>query len=604
MTELEVRLSADIKRLTSELAKAEKELKGFGRNAEREGKKVERSFQKTGKGAKNVTPTLLEFNRVIQDAPFGIQGVANNLTQLTQNFGDLRKSAGGTRSALSSLVAGFAGPAGILFAVSAVTSLLVTYGDKLKFATSLTSELSDATKEFVGSALSEISTLESLVKIAGNVNLSYKVRQGAIDKLNEKYPEFLGNLTQETINSNETATAVERLTKSLIQQAKIRGVQATIEKRVSDRSGKLTLALVERQEAARRVEAEIANLSKTYKDFFKVEGGIPLGEQTTQAVQQLEKNLGGLRGPIGSRLNELIGEFVKADKGVKEVEGDIQNSLTSLQSILNNFTIGGLNLDPDEVKEVVVTAAKNIEQAAKSVTPTPIYTDAELATIFGISEEAGVKLNSAAAKISEGVNKTLQGAATPVKAYFSEVEAQLDQFALRAEQTIKGSIGQAFSTLGQVIGEGLINGANVFSSIGQGIIAGFGQFLSSMGQLLIEYGTMAVLKGKLDLAIAAGGPLAIGAGLAAIAAGVALSAIGAAFSSAAGGGFSGAGSGAVSGQGSTDTGGRISNGGNNFGATGSSGGTVVFEISGQKLVGVLNRTLQGNSRLGGNLALG
>lgn len=102
---------------------------------------ISKSMGQVGKSTANATPTVIEFSRVIQDAPYGIQGVANNIQQLTTNFGYLRKSAGGTVPALKALAASFAGPAGIIFAVSTITSLLVTYGDELFKSANKTEEL-------------------------------------------------------------------------------------------------------------------------------------------------------------------------------------------------------------------------------------------------------------------------------------------------------------------------------------------------------------------------------------------------------------------------------------------------------------------------------
>jgi len=173
----------------------------------------------------------------------------------------------------------------------------------------------------------------------------------------------------------------------------------------------------------------------------------------------------------------------------------------------------------------------------------------------------------------------------------------LENFNKDASSIINDSIASTFSQLGQAIGSAFTTGGNVLEAVGKTL-------LSSLGAILVDLGKLAIKTGV--------GILAVKTALktlnpyVAIAAGVGLVAIGSAFSAGAnkiGGsiGSNGGGGSGVSTRGGSNSSFSSSSGG--F-SSGGFGGNVVFEISGQKLIGVLNNTLNGNKRLGGAVGLG
>ena len=96
------------------------------------------------------TSAALELSRVIQDAPFGMRGMANNLSQLSASLAFASKQAGGFSMALKGMFAALKGPLGILVAIEAVMAAFQIFSARAKDATEDVEDLSAATNDLVG----------------------------------------------------------------------------------------------------------------------------------------------------------------------------------------------------------------------------------------------------------------------------------------------------------------------------------------------------------------------------------------------------------------------------------------------------------------------
>ena len=171
----------------------------------------------------------------------------------------------------------------------------------------------------------------------------------------------------------------------------------------------------------------------------------------------------------------------------------------------------------------------------------------------------------------------------------------LQDFNDQASEIINNGIANTFAGLGEAIGGALASGTNVLEAAGASLLSSLGSVLVQLGQLAIETG-VGILAVKTALKTL--NPYV------AIAAGVALVALGSAFKGKAAkigdsGGSSGGGGGGSTGRDYTSPASSVSTGG----GSGFTNGSVVFEISGTSLIGVLSNTLDKNSRLGGTLGI-
>jgi len=509
----------------------------------------------------NGSNALMQFSRIAQDAPYGIIGIGNNITATAESFSYLKQQTGSTGGALKALASSLMGTGGILLGVSLLTTGLtllsqsgLSVGDIIDKMTGKFDDFGQSlTKISVESAKNsgqEIAGLKALISVAQDDNESRQERLIAVKELQSQFPAYFGNLSNEKILTGNLTTVTKELAKAIIARAEASAI--------SDKIGELASKKLELQI---KKEKEILNLQKA------------------QANSKIRISSGGTLGADANISNET--RLSRATSTVKDLNQsiyDIQFQQDKLAGRLNQKTAESIKLleKKETIFKVTVAKSPNITPKVESVnnlTPVGLI-------IPPINTEP---ITTSFTEIREKINSELMA-----------TQILLSNFSEEVNNTVINSLGSTFSNLGTAIGEALATGGNVFSAIGQSLLQSLANFLSDMGDLLIKYGTLAIAKGKLDVAIAAGGPISIGAGIAAIAVGVLLKAAGGAIASKA---KSGGGVSSSTGAGANNNNSSTSGYGWSGGSSG--GGTVVFEIAGTSLIGVLNNTTERNLRLGG-----
>ena len=543
---------------------------------------------KLGAGTKGAVPAMTSFSQVIQDAPFGIRGVANNITQLTAQMGHLTKNAGGTKNALKAMLGTLAGPAGILLVISAVTSLMVAYSDKLKFAASATTQLAKASAEFVTDARTEITTLTSLLKIARDMNNSQSVRLKAIKEINDKYSDYLGNLDLDSVKTNKVTNSVRLLTVALLQKAKVEGLEALIKETSADKSEALIKAELERSKALRVLNAEVKNTIVGNKTLNRALGDIKNPREQLEALVKLTQQQGQV-GDVARQASVGVGlalqSYKDAGAQVKDLNNELNDALSPLVKLQEQFTKGLFQtesniapaFDQDEVvieaklkvNEESINAAFDLLKRQSERTNELLGKDAPTIPTQPLLESFGV--------INNGIKKL----GTDYGTALTNIEQKTKRLAEFSVE-IGGQIANGFAGIGEAIGGALASGANIANALG-------GALLGAIGTIAVELGKQAIAIGVGMIAIKS----AFANPAAAIAAGVALVAIGSAIKAT---------SATVSGVGASSSSSSTSgsNTSTNYSSTTSGGfeGRVIFEIGGDKLIGVLNNTSLGNLRVG------
>lgn len=286
---------------------------------------------------------------------------------------------------------------------------------------------------------------------------------------------------------------------------------------------------------------------------------------------------------FGTNLTQKFLESVKAFENfvipdlTSELTKDIEKATLELAKLENK--VAGLKLDNLDILSKQVTRLKDLTTATNET---------------GLFAKLNTEITQFKNKQGE-IQSVFQPLFTTLTALPLKVNeaAQLTKLALinfntQVSEVVSGGLSNALSGIGEAFGNALANGGNALEALGSTLLSALGGILVDLGKLAIQTG-VGILAVK--TALKSLNPAV------AIAAGAALVALGSAFSkgasklgSSGGGGNFGSGGGASS----------SSNGGvsTSFTPSQSQGGRVIFEIGGDKLIGVLNNTLRGNERIG------
>ena len=559
------KLSNSTKNLRSNLTKTNKSIKDLGGT---------KGFKKLEKSTISGNSAMTAFSRTIQDAPFGIMGVSNNITNLTEQFGYLKNKTGSAGGALKAMLRDLKGFGGISLAISVATSLMLVFGDKI-FATkdkvkALRKEQEDLTKSLddylfqLGavdkanlkggkSAAKQIVKLNLLKGQIEDTTLSNAKRLEGVNELRRIYPSYLQNITDEKALNGGLKTTYDDLTTSIMQRAKATAsmdMMVDNQKKLINYESQLTKE-IEKQERARRAVESNSKQAKNYK--------LASAELKAYGLAYIESNK----------------IYNKSLEETKRLQGEISKlTQDNVDLSVNIKDVGGITPDTIIPPDTAPRVAEKLRE------------------VFEVAKQIGAE---------ESIGTGITGSILPLNKFDIQAElfkSRLQKFNEDISGVIEGSLKNTFAGIGQAIGEAMANGGNLMSGLGKALLSNVGSLLTQLGKMAIGVGVgIKAIKAALQTL----NPFA------AIGAGVALVALGSAFS--AGASKIASSGGGSSGNGGTPNGGadRFSPRSSNSSSVSSSGGglqNVVFEIQGTKLVGVLSNTLARNRNLGGSLGIG
>jgi len=280
----------------------------------------------TGNAIKKSNQQWTNLALVVQDLPYGFRGIQNNLP---------------------ALMGGFAAMTGPIYLVGSAIIALFTAWDAGLFKTKeSTNALAKANKEYadslktsIGGAEEEINRMQALTKIASNTAIAMGTRLQAVKLLQQEYPAYFGNLSQEAILNGNVKTAVDNVKIAIIERAKATAIAGKINQLSAEKFAK---------------EEELYQLA--LQKTTKIQKALNyVNKMKDMGYTESSKHLKGL-------IDVQIKGIREEENTIKKSVSNIDKELTRLGSIYEDSTTKSLGLTVEPIKNKQAKESKAKEE--------------------------------------------------------------------------------------------------------------------------------------------------------------------------------------------------------------------------------------------------
>ena len=440
------RLQGEYKRVNNAIkngAIGQKHFADSTKNTSAETKKLADNVkQYSDKTKLNALPITNSLSRAMSALPSGISSVGSALVSLTNNLSKASTQAGGAQNAFKAIVSSLTGPAGIAAGVSivigamtalirsgtTVTDVLAFFGSETAKAAKLQNELNKAMRDGVADAQVQMIEIKALAGIMQDANVSLQDRERAYNRLNEIHPAFLKGLSEEEALTSDLTDRTEELTKALLRQAQIKGLEDVIVEKYKEIAKKLQdeptfweiiwasikspltpqatgLKILEsRLEDVSKLGKEAESLAQSLTSLIQEDFLDPFGSGSEGLDKKIKENIKRLKATISSELKRQesiptitmgidISEGVDRDrvKAMAEtLHEDLRNELLKLKALKaiefkSNIDIENISETENKIQDLYAIIKQLQDSLKDGIIPTETFKEAS--EHFGIAKD-------------------------------------------------------------------------------------------------------------------------------------------------------------------------------------------------------------------------